>query len=812
VSLFLPPAALLERASRFRDAWVAHFDCEPYSPPQRLQRWQDFDPDQPRDPSGQWTSGEGGFTPAGPEKRVPYQANRDTIGHYDPRFYRHERMVLEYEGKPVDMEHDQLIPTAPHQGDLPGARSAGIIYRGMAAAEFEAIQATGEVRSKGEYNIGEAQKGLTYYATDPSVAASYASSFAPQQQKADWDRPAYVIAIRQPVDERLRRVQGTSENEVGVIGGVSIDDIVNVYRGDVIARTPLIQGRGIRVAPSVTLHWTELKKRVAAASSDSRRIDAYDPDQPRVPAGEEGGGQWTGEGGGGGGGSPSAAGSGGGASAATGGTGTAHAGAGSNPPYAPAPPRSPVSSSKPYKGRSFRAITSGGRMIFRPTPGFKAYLKTNKATPAHFEELNTRMIRSGTDFRDLQDAIAAAAASTKYGTAVEIKDPDDYRKLRLFTTLDGKAGFALDGDNIVSVFKHHDSKVDNFALSALQLAVDQGGRRLDCFDTVLPQAYAEAGFRAAARLPWNETFKPDGWNKETFAKFNKGEPDIVLMSYDPEHVTTLYAKRGERYARTDGERVTSWSEAEKLQRAYVVNPPMSEDPYVWASRETLMGVHHTLNEARNVAEELGADPKTVMIGKPSDARFVLGGREYMAAGMAYSMDQPPGGHKRGTVLMFPDQLNSGTIAGVTSHEVMHIQYQQVLDALQAESEAMQKALPGVNEPGPDPDKPWKGWMHPDGSLAPPYDKQFPIYERFVKHNLNWQKLADEDGLTDYSTEWWNAVKHSGASTRQGMHETMAEMARLEYELGSVKHTPSWNSYYRDVKKTYKELVKQGRLR
>lgn len=52
---------------------------------------------------------------------------------------------------------------------------------------------------------------------------------------------------------------------------------------------------------------------------------------------------------------------------------------------------------------------------------------------------------------------------------------------------------------------------------------------LNGFDTVLPRLYSDVGFRAEARLPFNEEFAPDGWDFDTYQKSNNGRPDVVFM-------------------------------------------------------------------------------------------------------------------------------------------------------------------------------------------------------------------------------------------------------------------------------------------
>lgn len=142
-------------------------------------------------------------------------------------------------------------------------------------------------------------------------------------------------------------------------------------------------------------------------------------------------------------------------------------------------------------------------------------------------------------------AISAAHDASPFGAAVYVYDQADYEGMRLFVTQDGLAGFALkqDGD-IVSVFKHPDSREKRVAVAMIRLAIEQGGRKLDAFDTELPFIYAANGMRVVARMNWNDEYAPGGWDKQLFAEFNSGEPDVVFMTFDP---------AGEFYSRGDGQ-------------------------------------------------------------------------------------------------------------------------------------------------------------------------------------------------------------------------------------------------------------------
>lgn len=91
----------------------------------------------------------------------------------------------------------------------------------------------------------------------------------------------------------------------------------------------------------------------------------------------------------------------------------------------------------------------------------------------------------------------------------------------------------------------------------LEVAVANGGCKLDCFDTVLPEIYGAHGFRAISRQHWDEQYAPDGWDKKLFDKYNHGEPDVAYMVYDP----TYYGD----YKRTDGILTDSYEDAVIMQ-------------------------------------------------------------------------------------------------------------------------------------------------------------------------------------------------------------------------------------------------------
>lgn len=144
------------------------------------------------------------------------------------------------------------------------------------------------------------------------------------------------------------------------------------------------------------------------------------------------------------------------------------------------------------------------------------------------------------------DSMQRSKEGNKYGASVYVYPQDEYKNMRLFVTEDGTAGYALkpDGD-IVSAFSYGPHK--GVAQNILLHAIEQGGTKLDAFDTVLPDLYSTMGFREGGRLRWDESQAPEDWSKETFQAFNRGEPDVSFMGYDQRPSTPVRPNYVETY-------------------------------------------------------------------------------------------------------------------------------------------------------------------------------------------------------------------------------------------------------------------------
>lgn len=179
---------------------------------------------------------------------------RGTRAEYDPEFFDVGPDELRDETGQLVASKDRLQPRPQLRQDLPTTANPNLVYRGMSNAEYRAILQTGEIKSRGDYNF-DVQKGLTYFSTDPRSAVSYAHSFAPWQHKANWDNPAWVIAVPRPDPSRVRRVRGTGEHEVGIEGSIPASEIKEVYRGRVVEYRPGDPGKE---SPSAWLHWEQV--------------------------------------------------------------------------------------------------------------------------------------------------------------------------------------------------------------------------------------------------------------------------------------------------------------------------------------------------------------------------------------------------------------------------------------------------------------------------------------------------------------------------------------------------------------------------
>lgn len=205
------------------------------------------------------------------------------------------------------------------------------------------------------------------------------------------------------------------------------------------------------------------------------------------------------------------------------------------------------------------------KAVHELTPDAKAILRAGGISTPVVHELDAE--NGGAEF--FHAAISRSKEGNPYASSVFVYEPSEYRGMRLFVSDDGQSGIALKGDEIVSLFKTGTSGDREVSRPLLELGIQEGGRRGDCFDTVLPKIYAEHGLEVRHRVAWNDEYAPEGWDKRLYKKWNNGEPDVTFFRYNRDYT--------DGYRPGQGTLVDSYDDAVSLTQAEVLKqgPPVT---------------------------------------------------------------------------------------------------------------------------------------------------------------------------------------------------------------------------------------------
>lgn len=121
----------------------------------------------------------------------------------------------------IKLSEGEVIKSIPKKEDL--------IYRGMSGDEYYLAIKKKFFKSRGGYNIGESQKGLTFGTTSPDQAAFYSTGFQPIQKTPTPEKPGYVIGFKKegwfkPKDS------GIGSEERAKEGIISFSEAEEVYK------------------------------------------------------------------------------------------------------------------------------------------------------------------------------------------------------------------------------------------------------------------------------------------------------------------------------------------------------------------------------------------------------------------------------------------------------------------------------------------------------------------------------------------------------------------------------------------------------
>jgi hypothetical protein len=206
--------------------------------------------------------------------------------------------------------------------------------------------------------------------------------------------------------------------------------------------------------------------------------------------------------------------------------------------------------------------------------------------------------------------------------------------------------------------------------------------------------------------------------------------------------------------------------------------------------------------ARAAAAKLDFDPGNVHF-TDEERQFKLNGKDRHFAGSYTRGDN--------AVMIYHKHCSVSFAASCAAHEIGH----RKLDALRAR--VRDERADVHNEPGPHGDPNGKYWwqkkgghdavMAPDGTLRAPYDKKYPWYQAWQKlSELNYNKLRDSDGVSDYSKEYWDGYLHGNVGIDSAYHETIAELSRLKFESGKLQGSKEWNALYNLMDKHWAQMT------
>ena len=168
------------------------------------------------------------------------------------------------------------------------------------------------------------------------------------------------------------------------------------------------------------------------------------------------------------------------------------------------------------------------------------------------EDLQKAQMQKGTpvykvhDTTDMPDAYATALengrnSDAQNGWCVTPKSAEELREegVRTFMNENGTVGVGVkpNGD-IVAVFKNKKGGPKRAMDTAMPIAIEQGGDRLDCYGEGLVGVYARYGFVPVARVEFNPEYANPGWTPD------KNTPYIYFMMHNGDSAATVAKKMG----------------------------------------------------------------------------------------------------------------------------------------------------------------------------------------------------------------------------------------------------------------------------
>jgi hypothetical protein len=174
--------------------------------------------------------------------------------------------------------------------------------------------------------------------------------------------------------------------------------------------------------------------------------------------------------------------------------------------------------------------------------GVKQEQKIQEVTPVETTEIKTTPEDLAKQYKERITAVKESDPEQYW--SVDIPSDEvilDAAKNNRLIDKQGGMGIVTNDGNMIGMFKY-DKESKGTAKAVQEERVKLGGIKLDNFDGYLTQLYQKNGFRVVSRVPFNEEYSPDDWNKE-----KHGTPDVVAMVYDPNNELNIEEKTFEDY-------------------------------------------------------------------------------------------------------------------------------------------------------------------------------------------------------------------------------------------------------------------------
>ena len=143
--------------------------------------------------------------------------------------------------------------------------------------------------------------------------------------------------------------------------------------------------------------------------------------------------------------------------------------------------------------------------------------------------------------------------NSPWSACVTLNTVEELSRVRKFITEDGSTGLTLNKyGEMGNGFSNPNYKRPFNLSQLLVLGVKEGAIMFDAFDTILPSYYSKFGFKAVARIPFNDEYKPlikngnseKDWCFKQYERYNNGRPDVIFFIYDGKDRNTVEDRIG----------------------------------------------------------------------------------------------------------------------------------------------------------------------------------------------------------------------------------------------------------------------------